>query len=152
MSWVFASGGQSPGTSALASVLPMNIQGQFPLVWTGLISLPSEGLSRGFSSTIRKHQFFNAQPSLWSSSHTRSYHSAGFMKDWEMWKSGERISRRLSVSTWRVRRGWGWRRLESRDPQAWRRAWGPEWGLQENALPQHCSKNKVGNTSISASP
>ena len=41
MSWLFASGGQSIGASALASVLPMNIQGSFPLEWTGLISLIS---------------------------------------------------------------------------------------------------------------
>ena len=38
MSWLFASGGQSIGTSVLASVLPMNIQGWFSLELTGLIS------------------------------------------------------------------------------------------------------------------
>ena len=44
----------------------MNIQGWFPLGWTGLISLLSKGLSRVFSNTtIQKHQFFNAQPFLW---------------------------------------------------------------------------------------
>uniref|UniRef100_A0AC11DA53 Metabolism of cobalamin associated A n=1 Tax=Ovis aries TaxID=9940 RepID=A0AC11DA53_SHEEP len=59
MSWPFASGGQSIGTSASASVLPMSIQGWFPLGLTGLISLLSEGPSRVFSSTtVRKHQFF----------------------------------------------------------------------------------------------
>ena len=36
-SWLFPSGGQSIGTSASASVLPMNIQGWFPLGWTGLL-------------------------------------------------------------------------------------------------------------------
>ena len=46
MSGLFASGGQSIGTSASAPVLPMNIQGWFPLGWTGLISLLSKGLSR----------------------------------------------------------------------------------------------------------
>ena len=46
---LFASGGQSIGASA--SVLPMNIQGRFPLGLTGLISLQSKGLSRVFSST-----------------------------------------------------------------------------------------------------
>ena len=67
MSQLFESGGQSIGTSASASVLPMNVQGWFPLEWTGLISLQSKGLSRVFSSsTVRKHQFFGAQPSLWS--------------------------------------------------------------------------------------
>ena len=39
MSWLFASGGQSIGDSASTSVLPMNIQGLFPLGLTGLISL-----------------------------------------------------------------------------------------------------------------
>ena len=59
MSWLFISGGQSIGTSASASVLPINIQGWFPLGLTGLISLMSKGLSRVFSNTtIQKHQFF----------------------------------------------------------------------------------------------
>ena len=65
MSWLFASGGQSIGASASASVLPMNIQGWFPLGWTGWISLQFKGLSRVFSnSTVQKHQFFGAQLSL----------------------------------------------------------------------------------------
>ena len=41
MSWLFASGGQSIGASASASVLPMNLQDRFPLWLTGLISLKS---------------------------------------------------------------------------------------------------------------
>ena len=48
---LFTLGGQSIGASASASVLPMNIQGWFPLGWTGLISLLSKGLSRIFFST-----------------------------------------------------------------------------------------------------
>ena len=44
--------------------LPMNIQGWFPLGLTGLITLPSKGLSRVFSSTIGKYYFFCAQPSF----------------------------------------------------------------------------------------
>ena len=51
----------------------MNIQGWFSLGLTGLISLLSKGLSRVFSSTIQKHQFFSAQPSLWSNSHIRTW-------------------------------------------------------------------------------
>ena len=51
-SQLFASGGQSPGASTSASILPMNIQGWFPLGLTGLISLLFKGLSRVFSSTI----------------------------------------------------------------------------------------------------
>ena len=62
---VFPSGGRSIGASASASVLPMNIQGWFPLGLTGLISLPPKGLSRIFSSTtVQKHQFFGTQLSL----------------------------------------------------------------------------------------
>ena len=67
---LFTSDVQSFGASTSASVLPMNIQGWFPLGLTGLLSLQSEGLSRVFSSTaIRKYQFFSTQPSLWSNSH-----------------------------------------------------------------------------------
>ena len=52
------------------SVLPMNIKGCFPLGLTCLMSLQSKGLSGVISSTTaRKHQFFGAQPSLWSISH-----------------------------------------------------------------------------------
>ena len=61
VSQLFASGGQSVGASPSASVLPMNIQGWFPLELTGLISLQSKGLSRVFSSTaVRKYQFLGA--------------------------------------------------------------------------------------------
>ena len=42
MSQLFAWGGQSIGVSALASVLPKNIQDWFPLGWTGWISLLSK--------------------------------------------------------------------------------------------------------------
>ena len=45
MSPFSALGGQSIGTSASASVFPMNIQGWFPLGLTGLISLQARGLS-----------------------------------------------------------------------------------------------------------
>ena len=71
---LFASGGQSIGASASASVLPMNIQDWFPLELTGLISLLSMGLSRVFSNTtLQKHQFFSAEPSLWSNSHIHTW-------------------------------------------------------------------------------
>ena len=63
MSWLFATGAQRTGDSALALVLPMNIQDWFPLGLTGLISLLSQGLSGVFSSTTQKHQFLGAQPS-----------------------------------------------------------------------------------------
>ena len=58
MSQLFTSGGQSIGVSALASILPMNIQDWFPLGWTGWISLQSEELSRVFSNTtVQEHQW-----------------------------------------------------------------------------------------------
>ena len=70
MNWLFASGGQNIVVSASALVLPMNIQGWFPLGLTGLISLLSKRLSRVFpSTTIWKYQFFGSQPSLWSNTH-----------------------------------------------------------------------------------
>ena len=65
-----ASGGQSIGASASASVLPITIQGWFPLWLTGLISLLSKGSSKFFSSTtVWRHQFFGTQPSLCPNSH-----------------------------------------------------------------------------------
>ena len=70
MSQLFTPGGQSIGASASVPVLPMTIQGWFPLGLTGFISLLSKGLSRVFSSTtVWKHQFCGAQPSLWCNSH-----------------------------------------------------------------------------------
>ena len=70
----FASGGQSIGVSASASVLPMNIQDWFPKGWTGFMSLQFKGLSRVFSSTtVQKHQFFGAQPSSQSNSHIHTW-------------------------------------------------------------------------------
>ena len=58
VSQLFPSGGQSIGVSASASVLPMNIQGWFPLGLTGLISLQPKGYSGVFSSTtVPKHRF-----------------------------------------------------------------------------------------------
>ena len=49
VSQFFASGGQRTGVSALASVLPMDIQDWFPLGWAGWISLLSKRLSTVFS-------------------------------------------------------------------------------------------------------
>ena len=67
MSQLFASGSQSIGASASASVPPMNIQDWFPLGLIDFISLQSKGLSRVFSNTtVQKHQFFGSELSLWS--------------------------------------------------------------------------------------
>ena len=70
MSQLFTSGSQNIGASALASVLPMIIQGWFPLLLTGLISSQSKELSKIFSNTtVQKHLFFDSKSSLWSNSH-----------------------------------------------------------------------------------
>ena len=72
MSRFIASGGQSIGTSALASVLPVNIQGWFPL--GKIFSSQFKGISRVFSSTtVQKHQFFSTQLSSWSNSHIHAW-------------------------------------------------------------------------------
>ena len=73
VTWLFTSAGQNIGASDSASVLPMSIQGWFPLGLTGLISLQSKAVSRVFSSiTVQRHQFFAALPSLWSNSHNHT--------------------------------------------------------------------------------
>ena len=72
VSRLFASGGQSTGASASASVLPMNIKHWFPLGLTGLISMLFKGLPRVFSSiTIQNHQ------KIWI---------GGFLKQGMAWK------------------------------------------------------------------
>ena len=69
MSRLFPSNDQNTGASASASILPTSIHGWFPLRLTGLISLLSKGLSGVVSSTtVQRHQFFGALPSLRSSS------------------------------------------------------------------------------------
>ena len=81
--WIssFVSSGQSIGTGALVTVLPINIRGWFPLGLTGLISLHFKGLSRVFSNTtVEKHQFFST--SLWPSTSIDDYwenHSFDYM-------------------------------------------------------------------------
>ena len=61
VSQFFASGGQSIGVSASASVLPMKIQDWFPLGWTGWISLLSKGLWRVFSNTTVQNAEINVK-------------------------------------------------------------------------------------------
>ena len=72
MGQLFASDGQSIGASA--SVLPMNIQGWFPLGWLVWFPCSPRELSRVFpSTTSQKYQFFTAQASLWSNSHIHTW-------------------------------------------------------------------------------
>ena len=52
MSQLFTAGGQSTGASVSASVLPMNIQGWFPLELTGLISIQSQQFKTINSSAL----------------------------------------------------------------------------------------------------
>ena len=74
MRQLFTWGGQNIGVSALASVLPMNIQDWSPLGWTGWISLQSKRLSRVFSNTtVQKHQFLGTQLSSQSNSHIHTW-------------------------------------------------------------------------------
>ena len=60
ISQLFASGGQSIGVSASASVLPMNTQDWSPLGWTGWISLQFKGLSG--SSPTPQFKSINSSP------------------------------------------------------------------------------------------
>ena len=74
MNQLFTSVGQHIGALASASVLPMNIQGWFPLGLTGVISLQFKGLSRVLSNTtVQRHQFFGAQPFLFSLCHIHTW-------------------------------------------------------------------------------
>jgi len=78
MSQFFASGGQSIGASASASVLPMNIQDWFPLGWTGLISLQCKGLL----SLLQHHSSKAVNSSFYGSTFT-SIHD--YWKKTELW-------------------------------------------------------------------
>ena len=74
MSQLFTWSGQSTGVSALASFLPKDTQDWSPLEWNGWISLQPKKLSRVFSNTtLKKHQFFSAQLSSQSNSHTHTW-------------------------------------------------------------------------------
>ena len=75
MSWLFTSDHQNTGASASASVLPLSIQGWFPLTLTSLMSLLSRGLSGVFSSnTVQRPQFFGILPSLQPSFLNHTWH------------------------------------------------------------------------------
>ena len=71
---LFTSDDQNTGAAASVSVLPMSIQGWFPLRLTGLIYLLCKGLSGVFPSmTVQRHWFFGILPSLRSSSHNYTW-------------------------------------------------------------------------------
>ena len=80
VSQFFASGGQSIGASASASVLPMNTRDWFPLGWTGWISLLSKGLSRVFSNTTVNPLLLN----------------------WSLWCDGRGSGLEYSITIWLI--------------------------------------------------
>ena len=77
MCWLFASGSHSIGTSA--SLLPVNIQDWFPLGYTGLISLLSEGLSRVLQHHNSKTSILLYGPTLTSVHDYWKNHSFDYM-------------------------------------------------------------------------
>ena len=78
-SQLFASGGQSIGVSASASVLPMNTQGWSPLGWTGWISLQSQG-------TLKSHLQHHNSKSI-NSSALSFLHSSTLTSIHDHWKN-----------------------------------------------------------------
>ena len=69
MSQIFTSDGQRIRVSASTTIFPMNNQGWFPLGVKLVWSPYSQRTHKSSSTTIWNHQFFRAQPSLWSNSH-----------------------------------------------------------------------------------
>ena len=110
MSQLFASGGQSVGVSASASVLPMNTQDWFPYGWTGWISLQSKGLSRVFSNTIiQKQPFFSIRSSVRKGD--LSTVTGAFLGDSGL-VSGDQCFLSIHTALW-----------NSRDPRHWYTLW-----------------------------
>ena len=109
-SQLFTSDGQSIGASA--SVLPMNIQGRFPLGLTGLIPLQSKGLSRVFSSTIRKHQMQYVQDSI--SKKVNPVPRAWMLLNQKAWELA-------TIPIYYYTYPWGPSLLQALKPQMWRR-------------------------------
>ena len=82
------------GIGASASVLPKIIRGWFPLGLTSLTSSKSKGLSRILSSTtVEKHQFFSAPPSLWSNSHILTW----LLEKLQLWWDGPLLVSNVSA-------------------------------------------------------
>ena len=82
---LFPSGGQRTGTSASASVLPMNIQGWFPLGLTSLISLLSKGLSKVFSNTNSSKASILQHSAFFMVQFSRPYMTTGKTMASTMW-------------------------------------------------------------------
>ena len=138
MSQLFASGGQSIGVSASASVLPINTQGWFPLELTGLISLLSKGLSRVFNNAIWKLSVSRWHPFPWLDSGV-----ARRILERRRLHRGQGLRVRRSVSSpcgkcWHQEAAWLWQRAGlvalclQRSP----------WFQEPNAQP--CSRKAAG--------
>ena len=84
MNWLFSSDDQNTGASTSASVIPVSIQGWFPLGLTGLISLLSKEIFSGvFSSiTVGRHQSFGILSSLGSTTTQWSHNIHYFRKNY----------------------------------------------------------------------
>ena len=73
--WV-ASGDLASGVQSIrasASVLPVNIQGWFPLGLIWSLCSPRDSSSIFSNTAAQKHQFFSVQPSLQSNSHIHTW-------------------------------------------------------------------------------
>ena len=81
---------QSIGASASALVLPMNVQGWFPLGLTGLISLLSKGLARVFSSTQLKSINSLTRNLLYGPTHIRTW----LLEKPQLWLSRPLLAKR----------------------------------------------------------
>ena len=92
MSHLFASDDQTCEASASASIFPVNIQGWPSLRLTGWISLQSKGLSGVFSSTtVQRHQFFGALPSLAVVQLSQPYLTTGKIRALTIWTFAGRV-------------------------------------------------------------
>ena len=89
MSWLFASGRQIIGASALASVLLVNSHGWFPLELTGLISLQSKDSQASSLAPVWKHRFFGVQRFLLSSSHIHTW----LLEKPQLWLDGTLLAK-----------------------------------------------------------
>ena len=114
MSQSFASGGQSTGVSASASVIPMNIQGWFLLGLTGLIFLQSKRLSRDLSNIrVQKHQLLSYKKEcIW-------VHSKEVMKlepiiQTEVSQKRETPIQYINTYIWNWGRWWQWSYMQYR--------------------------------------
>ena len=98
----FESGGQSIGASASASVLPLNIEGCFPLGWTGLISLKSKD-SQGSSPVIcRDVDGPRECHTEWSKSEKQMLGTNAYMWNLENGIDDPIWKREIETQTWRT--------------------------------------------------